>query len=118
MCQTILSKDFYVKIKNMKSKLLIFNIVIILIISLAPTNGNMLGNYFDKIVHFLMYLILGINISRTYKNKTQANQLLLISALMGFIIEIVQGYIPGRNTSIYDGLANLTGLLMARFFKK
>ena len=102
----------------LKNKLLlILSIIIVLFISLMPVNGNMLGNIGDKIVHALIYMFLGISIINVYGEKNITIKLLLIAALMGLIIEIIQYYIPGRNTSIYDGISNITGLVISSFFQ-
>jgi len=97
-------------------KLLTISIIIVLIATLSPVNGDMAGEYLDKVAHLIVYFVLGVSILITYGSKSKALQLLLISALIGLIIEVIQQYIPGRNTSIFDGIANTIGLIMAMFF--
>ena len=94
---------------------LILSTVIVLILTLAPVNGSMLGSGLDKVVHAGMFLMLGVSIFLSFEDKVSALQALIIAAFLGLIIEVVQHYIPGRNTSIIDGIANTAGLLIAMF---
>ena len=96
--------------------LLIVSIMIVLLITLMPVNGNMLGHIGDKIVHTMIFMFLGICIMNLFGEKPITAKLLIMAALMGLIIEVVQDYIPGRNTSIFDGISNTSGLVIGSFF--
>jgi VanZ family protein len=106
-------------------KAIVWN-VLILILSLIPTDGLSEANWieiphFDKIVHFLMYAILTILIlqkNHIFFGKYRQINVLAVSFtyvfLMGFFIEILQNsFFIGRNFDIFDVLANTTGAVAA-----
>ncbi len=74
----------------------------------------------DKLIHVIMYLVLSIlflNASWKEKFLKIPKKRIVMTVLMsvGFIAvitEIIQGFIPGRNTSLYDTIANLIGVVI------
>lgn len=74
---------------------------------------------FDKVAHFTIYFILGLLINRylSYGKIGIKKTLLLyvILLLSAGLDEWHQHYIPGRSVTIYDFLANATGLIVAFF---
>ncbi len=93
-----------------KNHILFLNIVLILIVTLTPGNGKIVGSYLDKVVHFSIFLALGINICKKYKISNKLIQALLGAIIFGLITEIAQQLIPGRNMEFYDGLADTLGV--------
>lgn len=100
-----------------EKRLLLLSILIVLEATLLPMygSGGVGNNYFDKVVHFGIYFFLGISIMITYSNKLNALKFLLFWVFAGIGIEILQQYIPGRDTSIYDALANTFGIIGALY---
>jgi VanZ family protein len=72
----------------------------------------------DKILHFLAYAVMGVLFYRAYQTlriKGDPRMLILLSvvsaSLYGISDEIHQYYVPFRDASIYDGIANFLGAL-------
>jgi VanZ family protein len=65
----------------------------------------------DKLGHTLAYLTLMISAGISF---VQRKKLFLASLLFmyGLMIEFIQGLIPGRTSSVYDLLANSTGIIL------
>ena len=99
------------KIKINKNHFLLLNILLILIVTLTPGNGKIAGNYLDKLVHFSIFLALGFNICKKYKNQKKLIEGLLWAIIFGFLTEVTQQIIPGRNMELYDGLADTLGVV-------
>ncbi len=92
---------------------------LIWILSSIPQSGipdlNDLG--FDKIAHFGIYLVWGIW-AALYLFKRQAGcghsaLIFAIMMLLATLDEYHQHYIPGRQVSFWDLLANWSGLIVA-----
>jgi VanZ family protein len=77
--------------------------------------------HFDKIVHIILFFILGILIYRALEpiNKTaKINHAILFFSLAvvifyGIMDEMHQGSVPGRTVEVYDALADTIGGLLA-----
>lgn len=90
--------------------MLMVSIVLILVVTLMPGDGKVAGNYLDKVVHFIVFFFLSININyKFFSNKKQVLWILM-AILLGFVTEIIQQFIPGRNMDIYDALADFAGV--------
>lgn len=97
------------------------SLFVVLISTLAPNfgTGDIPGQSYqlDKLVHFALYFFLGWHIIKTYSIEKSAG-LLLSAAVMGLCIEVAQHYIPGRDMSIYDGIANTLGLVIVFYYMR
>jgi len=75
-------------------------------------------SWFDKIVHFFEYFILGILVVRAYYRISDRisyrnlSFVLILGSGYGILIELIQRYIPGRSASLTDVVANFAGLLI------
>ena len=72
----------------------------------------------DKVVHFLAYAVMGVLFYRAYQTlrfKDNLRMLVLISivsaTLYGVSDEIHQYYVPFRDASITDAIANMLGAI-------
>ena len=70
----------------------------------------------DKVLHFLAYFVMGILFYRAYQTlriKGDPRMLILLSiasaSLYGVSDEIHQYYVPFRDASIFDAIANMLG---------
>lgn len=81
---------------------------------LPPESGvEVPGN--DKVGHFLAYTVLSLNVALLFKGrKTQIIALILVF-LYSVLIEFIQGFIPGREPSGLDLIANLSGIVTGFF---
>ena len=99
------------------SLLLIFLLITILSL-MPPTSGIEIKN--DKIGHFLAYTTLSCNALIFGRNKQKRLLLAGLIMLYSALIELIQGLIPGRTSSIMDLFANgggiVLGLLMFSIF--
>ncbi len=110
----------------MKSK--IFTIVTILYavalfsVSLIPKFGpGQIFTFADKIAHFGAFMVLGFLVVRSIKEfkniKYAWLYALIIASIYGILLEIAQGYIPGRECSFFDWMADFLGALPGVFIK-
>jgi len=68
---------------------------------------------FDKVIHFTEYSIFGILFLRYYRRKSPSNKwlvFLLIPLLFPLLDESWQRLIPGRDSSIFDAMADWLGI--------
>ncbi|MFY7667406.1 MAG: VanZ family protein [Crocinitomicaceae bacterium] len=89
---------------------LIFVFIGIAILSLLPPKSiEKIGEH-DKINHFIAYAVLSLNVGLVVKKlKTH---LLCLPLLIGYgiLLEYCQGFVPGRQPSLLDALANSIGV--------
>jgi VanZ family protein len=89
----------------------------LLFIKLYDPNGKFIAG--DKYFHFvsfslfsfLVYFIFSFQKKVPFLNKHRAVITVLLSALIGAVIEYIQYYIPDRTVNIYDWIANILGSL-------
>jgi VanZ family protein len=95
---------------------LIFVFVGIAILSLLPPKSiEKIGEH-DKINHFIAYAVLSLNVGLVVKKlKTY---LLYLPLLIGYgiLLEYCQGFVPGREPSWLDALANSGGVCLGFVF--
>jgi VanZ family protein len=73
----------------------------------------------DKIAHLLVFTLWGLLMCRN-RSKYEINRMpsavkttIIIGTLFAVVDESMQEVIPGRDFSIYDGLANILGVWMS-----
>ena len=103
--------------QNNKLFLVLFIILIIAITLLSllpPKSGIELGKS-DKLNHFLAYAILSLNFG--FISSKIRSYFIGIPFLIayGLLIEFFQGFVPGRDPSFYDTLANSVGVFLGFF---
>lgn len=87
---------------------------------LRPPGGGV--HYTDKLAHFIEYALLGTLIARTFGRSVTSSRvgafmfLLAIGATIGAVDETIQGYVPDREMSIYDWMADVAGAGAAIWF--
>lgn len=80
-------------------------------LSLTPSTSISVGN--DKVGHFIAYCVLMINMGLVTLPKMKSFRFgILFSICYGMLMEIGQLYVPGRTFSMYDMLANVSGVLI------
>ena len=83
----------------------------------VETNANIEFKAMDKIIHLGIYLVLCemliVGFTKQYQIRTFKYQpvawAIVISALFGICLEVVQYFLPYRSFDIYDMLANVIG---------
>ena len=99
----------------MKNKVFLFSFVVVVfgigVLSLIPPkSGIELGDH-DKWNHFLAYSTLALNWTILKSNQKVFWLGLGACFLYGLILEFLQGFVPGRESSLMDALANLGGVV-------
>jgi VanZ family protein len=97
-----------------KEKLFLVSLILVFIgiaiLSLLPPKSiEKIGEH-DKINHFIAYAVLSLNVGLVVKKlKTY---LLYLPLLIGYgiLLEYCQGFVPGRQPSWLDALANSIGV--------
>ena len=82
-----------------------------LLFSLAPVSASEPLAINDKVIHFLSYfaLMLALDFSCLSGRYIVSKMVLVLS--YSIAIEIAQSYVPGRDMSAYDALANGLGIM-------
>lgn len=84
---------------------------IVALTSLRP-GGDVSIDPLDKVVHLLVYYIFAVFGYRALQHKRYYPYLCLGIIAYGGLLELGQSYIPGRDMSAYDLLANTLGVLL------
>lgn len=92
--------------------------IFILVVTTLPAKA-LPGIHFphiDKIVHFILFMILGFFLSGVIKVKWKFSVLknwaivtVLAALIFGIIVEGLQEFVPGRRTDFWDLLFNFIG---------
>ena len=100
---------------------------LIIFFSVIPIQIEITENYnffsLDKVLHFLTYFIYTISIYvslfRELSFKDPKLRSMVISFLVGFILELIQGYfLTHRSFEILDIFSNCSGILTFAFVSK
>ena len=95
--------------------LFIILIIAITVLSLLPPKSDLELGKSDKLTHFLAYAILSLNFG--FISTKIRSYFIGIPFLItyGLLIEFFQGFVPGRDPSFYDALANFVGVFSGFF---
>ena len=85
--------------------------VIVTVTSLLPGGGSHLA-HLDKLVHLLAYYIFAVFAYRALNNKEYYTYTCLGIIAYSALLELGQSYVPGRQMSGYDLLANSLGVVL------
>ena len=70
-------------------------------------------HYLDKVEHAVAYCVMGILAYISVDTLNRRIVLYVLMFLLGIAIEFIQMYIPGRDASAYDAMANTAGLALS-----
>ncbi len=87
----------------------------IVYLSLKPAHQQNLVEVNDKVGHFIAYFVLFILSQLTFPNW-RWKKTALFSFLLSCVLEALQSFVPGREVSVYDVLANAGGVLIGVLF--
>ncbi len=88
----------------------------ITILSLLPPESGVEIPIYDKLGHFLAYAVFSLNVSLLFLIRKQHFLALVIVFLYSLFIEYLQGFIPGREPSGLDLIANASGIVTGFIF--
>lgn len=97
--------------KNVIRVLLIVGLLVVTYGALVPRAPMVTAGIDDKFQHFMAYALLAVTAHFAFPSKVVTTTLLLIA--YGGILEGIQYLVPGRDMSLADGLANITGVAVA-----
>lgn len=85
--------------------------MLVAFLSLQPGDGSFIGPY-DKVAHFVTY---GIFAALAHRMRLPARH--YVYACIGIVaysglLEVAQSFVPGREMSAFDLLANSSGVLL------
>jgi len=91
-------------------------LIILFIGAFAVKAGNISkASNFDKVLHFFGFLILAILLLVTFEHYKLGNKyvsVFIIALGIGILIEAIQLFIPGREFSLLDILADVLGVIV------
>jgi VanZ family protein len=90
-------------------------VLLVILLSLFPQPAGTGGGYLDKIIHASLYCVMGVLAYIAFNTLGKRIVMFLFMLLLGISLELFQTYIPGRDASVYDALANTTGLALSFF---
>ncbi|MEW6143618.1 MAG: VanZ family protein [Thermodesulfobacteriota bacterium] len=82
-------------------------------LSLIPGPGIGGGQYLDKIAHAIFYSVMGVLAYIAFETVWKRIIIFIFIFLLGISLEFFQIYVPGRGASVYDVLANTSGLILS-----
>lgn len=86
---------------------------IVAVTSLYPSGDDKVGiEHLDKVVHLLIYYIFAVLGYRMLTDKRFYPYICIGIIAYSGLIEIGQSYIPGRDMSALDMLANIAGVIL------
>lgn len=90
---------------------LLFYIALIMgcVVAFSPAEAGLQPKMNDKFLHVVGFIIMGFFCHLAHPNLAYWKQVLGL-AIFGMAIELVQGYLPYRQFSLWDWLADLAGL--------
>lgn len=78
---------------------------------LPPRSGVELGSH-DKVNHLIAYLTFSLNLGLLLNSWKNHLKFLFIPVFYGLFMEYCQGFVPGREVSLLDALANASGAII------
>ena len=86
-------------------------VLLVILVSLFPSTGISPVRHIDKIGHFLAYMGMAILALLTFDSGIARISALLFAVALGAALEWGQSFVPGRDMSLLDGIANTLGVL-------
>lgn len=108
-----MSKYLNLLSKNQFKIVFFISLIIVLYFALIPESSELLFDfkYFDKIKHILVFFLLSFLLNRASSDTSKRIRNSIALFIFGIFIEFLQFYMPDRQVSFSDLLANLIGIL-------
>jgi len=103
---------------NTQPFLFYIGIAIVLVATLSPIDGKMAGNGLDKLVHWAIFFFLTIQFLKYVPSLQKQTEGLLWIIIAALLTEVIQQWIPGRGMDIYDGIADVLGVLCGYYWSR
>ena len=100
------------KVQKALRLLLLMELLGIIYLSLKSPNGGVNVQLNDKVGHFIGYGVLSLNTFLVFGFRTRLQTTLILLFLIGWgvLMEGLQGFVPGREVSGLDIVANSIGV--------
>lgn len=98
-------------ISNLFKSALYINFIVIEYLALTPQHIEVLDGLWDKQNHLTAFFVLFILLSFAYAHFSTLKKIALL-LLVGFQIEAIQYFIPGRSSSFMDIVADSIGIII------
>jgi VanZ family protein len=85
-------------------------IVVVSVLSLTPGDALPAINVWDKLQHVLAYLTLAVTGGVAFPGRRRLPRLAIGLLILGCALEALQGFVPGRDVSFDDAVANAIGV--------
>jgi len=102
-----MSKYLYLLSKNQFKVLFFLFVIIILYLESLPQYFE----HFDKVKHIIVFFLLSFLLNRSSKTSKRIRNMIVLF-MFGVFVEFIQRYLPDRQVSRADILANLIGILL------
>ena len=86
-------------------------VVLVIVLSLQPSESASDLGLFDKLIHFAVYFLMAIVALLVFRSKGGRASALLVTFSLGAILELGQGFVIERDPSYADAVANILGAL-------
>jgi VanZ family protein len=89
----------------------ILYVLAVVVASLVPARSVVTPGPLDKVGHFIAYAMMVYLGLVVFKSRRASILVVLFSLTLGIVLEFLQSFISGRDSSIADGMANLIGVI-------
>jgi VanZ family protein len=103
-----MSKYLYLLSKNQFK--IVFFLFIIVVVYMESSSFNF--QHFDKVKHIIVFFLLSFLLNRSSSNASKRIRNVIALFIFGVFIEFLQLFMPDRQVSLGDLLANLIGILL------
>jgi VanZ family protein len=88
----------------------VFYVFMVIVVSLLPGTGTSFWHV-DKIGHFFAYAGMAVLALLTFNSGVSRASAVFFAIALGAVLEWGQSFVPGRDMSLIDGLANTLGVI-------
>ena len=92
------------------SVMYVFYVLTVIFVSLLPSTGVSFWHV-DKIGHFFAYAGMAVLALLAFNSGISRASALLFAVALGAALEWGQSFVPGRDMSLMDGIANTLGVI-------
>jgi VanZ family protein len=88
-------------------------VLFVIFLSLVPLPAGTGSGSLDKIIHAALYFIMGVLAYVSFNTLGKRSVMFVFILILGAVLELFQMYIPGRDISLHDAMANTSGLALS-----
>jgi len=87
-------------------------ILFIAVVSLFPADSSALPvKHIDKVGHYFAYVLMAVLANVSFEKRNWRVSAVFLSFIIAILLEWGQRFVPGRQVTLTDELANMLGLL-------